>query len=49
MLVGQLSARRSLRDLVDNRAAQKHKLYHPGMRPTSRATLARVNEQQPAK
>lgn len=48
MLVGQLSGRRSLRDLVDNIAAQKHKLYHLGMRPTSRATLARVNEQQPA-
>jgi len=48
MLIGQLSARRSLRDLVDNISAQKQKLYHLGMRPTNRATLARVNEQQPA-
>ena len=48
MLIGQLSGRKSLRDITDNLKAQHAKLYHLGMKPTSRATLARVNEQQPA-
>jgi len=48
MIIGQFSARRSLRDLVDTVAAQMNNLYHLGMRPTTRATLAWVNEQQPA-
>ncbi|MGI6657325.1 MAG: IS4 family transposase [Desulfobulbus sp.] len=48
MFIGQLSARASLRDLVMNIAAQSPKLYHLGIKPCSRATLARVNEQQPA-
>ena len=48
MLIGQLSGRRSLRDITDNLKAQGKRLYHLGMKPTSRATLARVNEQQPA-
>lgn len=47
MLVGQLSSRKSLRDLVDNVKAQGHKLYHLGMKPVPRSTLARVNEEQP--
>jgi hypothetical protein len=47
MTIAQLTSRKSLRDLVDNIAVQKNRLYHLGMRPTSRATLARVNEQQP--
>lgn len=48
MLIGQLSGRKSLRDITDNLKAQHSRLYHLGMKPTSRATLARVNEQQPA-
>ena len=48
MLIGQLSGRKSLRDIVDNLKAQQYRLYHLGMKPTSRATLARVNEKQPA-
>jgi hypothetical protein len=39
MLTGQISNRKSLRDIT-----HKH-LYHLSMKPTSRATLARVNEQ----
>ena len=48
MFIGQLSGRKSLRDLVMNVAAQSSKLYHLGVKKCSRATLARVNEQQPA-
>lgn len=48
MLIGQLTGRKSLRDITDNLKAQGKRLYHLGMKPTSRATLARVNEQQPA-
>ncbi|MGI6657171.1 MAG: DUF4372 domain-containing protein [Desulfobulbus sp.] len=48
MFIGQLSARASLRDLVMNIAAQSSKLYHLGIKPCSRTTLARVNEHQPA-
>ena len=48
MLIGQLSGRKSLRDITDNLKAQQSRLYHLGMKPTSRATLARVNEKQPA-
>jgi Transposase DDE domain/Domain of unknown function (DUF4372) len=48
MFIGQLSSRKSLRDLVMNVSAQTSKLYHLAIRPCSRATLARVNEKQPA-
>jgi hypothetical protein len=48
MLIGQLSGRRSLRDIIDNLKAQGRCLYHLGMKRTSRATLARVNRDQPA-
>jgi len=48
MFIGQLSGRKSLRDLVMNVAAQSSKLYHLGVKKCSRATLARVNELQPA-
>jgi hypothetical protein len=48
MFIGQLSGRKSLRDLVMNVAAQKTKLYHLALKSCSRATLARVNEKQPA-
>lgn len=47
MLIGQLSGRKSLRDITDNLKAQTNRLYHLGMKQTSRATLARVNKQQP--
>ena len=45
--LAQLSGRASLRDIVDNLAAQSHKLYHLGAKKVSRSSLARVNEQQP--
>jgi len=48
MFIAQLSGRKSLRDVVMNVAAQSSKLYHLGIKKCSRATLARVNEQQPA-
>ncbi len=47
LLTAQLSGRSSLRDITDNIAAQGSKLYHFGVRPFSRATLARANETQP--
>lgn len=48
MFICQLTSRKSLRDLVANLKAQGNRLYHLGIRLPSRATLARVNEQQPA-
>ena len=50
MFIGQLSGRQSLRDIVMSVSAQSNKLYHLAIKikPFSRATLARVNEQQPA-
>ena len=48
MLMGQLSGRKSLRDITGNLKAQSKRLYHLGMKPTATATLARVNAQQPA-
>jgi len=47
MSLAQLSGRSSLRDLVNNITAQIHKLYHLGITPVSRSSLARVNEQKP--
>lgn len=47
MTIAQITGRRSLRDLVCNITIRGRNIYHLGMRPTSRATLARVNEQQP--
>ena len=47
MMVAQISGRRSLRDLITSINAQGRRIYHLGMRKTSRATLARVNESQP--
>lgn len=44
--LGQLSGRRSLRDIVSNLRAQRHRLYHLGCRQVSRSSLARVNNQQ---
>lgn len=36
MLIGKLSGRKSLRDIVMNVAAQSSKLYHLAIRPCSR-------------
>jgi hypothetical protein len=47
LATGQLSGRRSLRDIVSNLTAQTASLYHLGARCVTRTTLARVNEQQP--
>jgi hypothetical protein len=47
MMIAQLSGRKSLRDLAANLQAQGRRFYHLGLRTTSRATLARVNECQP--
>ena len=43
MSMGQLSGRRSLRDIIANLSAQQHKLYHAGVGEVSRTSLARVN------
>lgn len=48
LVVGQLTGRSSLRDLVANVNAQARKLYHLGLRRLARSTFARINEQQPA-
>jgi hypothetical protein len=48
LLIGQLSGRQSLRDITDNLMAQGKRLYHLGMKRTTKATLARVNAEQPA-
>ena len=47
MTSAQLSARVSLRDLVSSLSAQSAKLYHLGLKSTSRTTLARVNNEKP--
>lgn len=48
-MTAQLTGRDSLRDIVENMTAQASKLYHLGIKPFSRATLSRANEQQPHK
>lgn len=47
LTLGQLSGRSGLRDIVDNMAAQSHRLYHLGCRKVSRSNLSRVNEKKP--
>ena len=47
MAIGQLSGRRSLRDLVDNVSAQQQRLYHLGSAKLSRSNLSRINEDKP--
>lgn len=47
LCIGQLSGRKSLRDITDNLCHQRHKLYHVGAKPVARSSLARLNEQQP--
>ena len=47
MAVAQLAGRSSLRDIVSNLSAQGRKLYHLGVGPVARSSLARVNGEQP--
>ena len=47
LLTAQLTGRDSLRDIVENMSAQASKLYHLGIKPFGRSTLARANETQP--
>ncbi len=47
MTIGQLTGRKSLRDIVDNVTAQQHRLYHLGSTKTSRSNLARINADKP--
>lgn len=47
MTMGQLSGRNSLRDIVDNIAAQSHRLYHLGSAKLSRSNLSRINNDKP--
>jgi hypothetical protein len=42
MVMGQLAARNSLRDIIENMSAQTHRLYHLGS-----AKLSRINEDKP--
>lgn len=47
LTLGQLSGRRSLRDIESNMKAQRQRLYHLGTDTIARSSLARLNEQQP--
>jgi hypothetical protein len=49
MLYAQLSAKKSLRDLVFSLGRHHKKLYHLGLAPVKRSTLADANEQRPAR
>jgi len=48
MLFGQLSGKKSLRDLVFSLGSHRQKLYHLGLTPAKRSTLAEANEKRPA-
>lgn len=47
LVMAQLSGRNSLRDIVENLAAQAHRLYHLGSGLLSRSNLSRMNEGKP--
>lgn len=47
MMMGQLSGRNSLRDMIDNLGAQAHRLYHLGSRLIKRSSLSRINNDKP--
>jgi putative transposase len=49
MIYAQLSAKKSLRDLVFSLGRHVQKLYHLGLDPVKRSTLADANEQRPAR
>ena len=48
LVMGQLSGRRSLRDIESNARAQERRWYHLGAKPIARSSLARLNAKQPA-
>jgi hypothetical protein len=48
MLIAQVTGRKSLRDVESSLVTQKRRCYHLGASCSTRATLARVNEKQPA-
>lgn len=48
MLYAQLSSKKSLRDLVFSLGRHRQKLYHLGLTPVERSTLAEANEKRPA-
>jgi hypothetical protein len=48
MLYAQLGGKKSLRDLVFSLGRHHKKLYHLGLAPVKRSTLADANEQRPA-
>ena len=47
MTMGQLSGRKSLRDIISNMSAQSHRFYHLGCMSLSRSNLSRINEKKP--
>ncbi len=47
LTMAQLSGRISLRDIVENTFAQRHRLYHLGSVKLSRSNLSRINEDKP--
>jgi putative transposase len=49
MLYAQLSAKKSLRDLVFSQGRHRRKLYHLGLAPVKRSSLADANEPRPAR
>ena len=49
MIYAQLSGKKSLRDLVFSLGRHVQKLYHLGLDPVKRSTLADANEQRPAR
>lgn len=49
ILMSQLSCHQSLRDIESNLESQQEKLYHLGAKRIARSTLARINEEQPAR
>src|SRR4030042_3726767 len=48
MLYAQLSGKKSLRDLVFSLGRHQRKLYHLGLNPVKRSSLADANKQRPA-
>ena len=43
LMIGQLTGRHSLGDIIDNISAQAHRLYHLGSIKLIRSTLSRIN------
>ena len=47
LMIGQLTGRHSLRDLIESISAQAHRLYHLGSTKLSRSNLSRLNNDKP--